>query len=163
MNQNPTFSRQGTALSLGFSFTIVFSLAIAVLLGGCFGEPPATGEESESIVVAYAVDIQGVNELITESTTITNMLIYFACFLELVEEQPDYQEGPPSFEPRLAESYEFSEDRLELTFRLRPGLVWSDGVPITAEDVRWTWQAQTHPAVGWSFIEAKQRIKDVEV
>ena len=44
-----------------------------------------------------------VNELTTESTVVMNALIYHALFLQLVDEQPDYEDGPPSFEPRLAD------------------------------------------------------------
>ena len=79
------------------------------------------------------------------------------------DEMADYQQGPPTFGPRLAESYEFSADHKELTFHLRDDIVWSDGVPVTAEDVRWTWQAQTSPEVAWAFVDAKARITDVEV
>lgn len=131
-------------------------------LAGCGQSAPPQAEVS-SIVVAYPFDIQGVNELTTPSTPIMNGMLYFAWFLQLVEEQPDYEDGPPSFEPRLAETYEFSPDRLQLTFRLRDDAVWSDGVPVTADDVRWTWQAHTSPEIGWSFAEAKARITDVEV
>ena len=49
----------------------------------------------------------------------------------LAVEQLDYQQHPPSFEPSLAESWEFSEDGLELTFHLRHDAVWSDGMPVT--------------------------------
>lgn len=139
--------------------------AAVVLIGclaGCGGSPMASGDV-RSIVVAYPVDLQGVNELTTESTAIMNGLIYFGWFLQLLEEQPDYETGPPSFKPRLAEAYEFSDDRLRLTFHLRDDVIWNDGVPVTAEDVRWTWQAQTHPAIAWSFAESKQGIVDVEV
>ncbi|MBV5259566.1 ABC transporter substrate-binding protein [Synechococcus moorigangaii CMS01] len=38
-------------------------------------------------------------------------------------------------EPRLAESWEFSEDQLSITFTLRENLQWSDGEPLTADDV----------------------------
>ena len=41
--------------------------------------------------------------------------------------------------PDLAESYELSEDGLVLTFHLREGLQWSDGAPITADDVVFTY------------------------
>ena len=36
--------------------------------------------------------------------------------------------------PMAAESWEQSEDGLTWTFKLRAGLVWSDGEPLTAED-----------------------------
>lgn len=38
----------------------------------------------------------------------------------------------------LATSYEVSDDGLVLTFHLREGVVWSDGVPFTADDVVFT-------------------------
>lgn len=49
--------------------------------------------------------------------------------------------------PRLAESYEFSGDRLTLTFKLRPGLRWHDGRAVTAEDVLFTVRQVRDPAV----------------
>ncbi|MDZ7905808.1 MAG: ABC transporter substrate-binding protein [Cypionkella sp.] len=36
--------------------------------------------------------------------------------------------------PMAAESWSQSEDGLTWTFKLRPGLVWSDGEPLTATD-----------------------------
>lgn len=38
----------------------------------------------------------------------------------------------------LAESWEASEDLLTWTFHLRDGIAFSDGTPITAEDVKWS-------------------------
>ena len=40
--------------------------------------------------------------------------------------------------PGLAESWEVSEDGLTVTYTLREGLLWSDGEPLTADDVAWT-------------------------
>ena len=40
--------------------------------------------------------------------------------------------------PGLAESWKGSKDGLTWTYKLRPGLKWSDGQPLTAEDVAWT-------------------------
>lgn len=42
-------------------------------------------------------------------------------------------------EPALAESWKFSEDKLKVTFTLKPDLKWSDGHPLTAEDVDFTY------------------------
>lgn len=40
--------------------------------------------------------------------------------------------------PALAESWEASPDGKTYTYKLREGLEWSDGQPLTAEDVAWT-------------------------
>ena len=43
-------------------------------------------------------------------------------------------------EPELAESWEFSEDQQRVVFTLQPNLKWSDGEPLTADDVVFTYQ-----------------------
>jgi peptide/nickel transport system substrate-binding protein len=49
--------------------------------------------------------------------------------------------------PRVAESWELSDDRLTLTFHLRPGVRWHDGRPVTAEDIVFTVNKVRDPAV----------------
>jgi peptide/nickel transport system substrate-binding protein len=44
----------------------------------------------------------------------------------------------PDRQNSLAESWRVSRDRLKWTYRLKPGLHWSDGAPLTAHDVVWT-------------------------
>lgn len=44
-----------------------------------------------------------------------------------------------------------SADLLTVTWKLKPGIVWSDGEPLTAEDVKFTWQAAVDPANGALF------------
>ena len=42
--------------------------------------------------------------------------------------------------PLLADGpYEWNDDRTEITFKLNPAAHWSDGTPVTAEDVAYTW------------------------
>jgi peptide/nickel transport system substrate-binding protein len=43
-------------------------------------------------------------------------------------------------EPALAESWNISDDKKLITFTLREGLKWSDGGPLTADDVIFTYQ-----------------------
>src|SRR5262249_3782012 len=43
-------------------------------------------------------------------------------------------------EPALAESWTTSKDGRTWTFKLRQGLQWSDGAPLTADDVVFTFQ-----------------------
>ena len=42
------------------------------------------------------------------------------------------------WEPGLAERWEISEDQKTITLFLRSGLVWSDGDPITADEIVWS-------------------------
>ncbi len=49
-----------------------------------------------------------------------------------------------SIEPRLAEKWE-EKDSTVWTFHLRPGIKWSNGQPITAQDVVWSWQRLANP------------------
>ena len=55
---------------------------------------------------------------------------------------------PQTLEPRPGQAYrwEISADGLTYTFHLRPGLVWSDGVPVTARDYVWSWRRVLSPA-----------------
>jgi peptide/nickel transport system substrate-binding protein len=50
-------------------------------------------------------------------------------------------------QPRLAESYELSDDRLTMTFKLRRGVRWHDGREVTARDVVFTVEQVRDPLV----------------
>ena len=134
------------------------------------GSQPAAGSAAatapagpKTVTIAQLADMVGWNELLVPATPIHSGILYYGLFLQLLEEQANYQSGPATMKPRLAESWEFSPDRKILTFKLRPGLVWSDGVPITADDVLFTFEAQKTPEVGWQMAESKDRIERVEV
>lgn len=48
--------------------------------------------------------------------------------------------GAGEIEPELAESWQVSEDKQHIIFTLRDGLKWSDGQPLTADDVVFTYK-----------------------
>ncbi len=50
----------------------------------------------------------------------------------------DYSAADFSTVPGLAESWEESEDQTYWTYKIRPGLKWSDGKPLTARDAAYT-------------------------
>ncbi|MBZ5588602.1 MAG: hypothetical protein LAO05_08565 [Acidobacteriia bacterium] len=152
--------------------TLVAVVIIAASLGwsSCRRPPDRVREEQPregarpggQVIVASLADVTTFNEYqstgeLGEAETIDLL------FPLLMTEQPDYQLHPPSFAPRLATSWEFSSDNHTLTFHLRPDARWSDGVPVTAEDVRFTFLAQKDPRVGSLGMEMKDFIKDVEV
>lgn len=152
---------------------LFFPILIAALLGACGPReepgPSSNGATAEStprrggtVVTGWTTEPLGVNDLIFSTTAVGNEVL-FRIFQHLVDEQPDFTEHPATFAPQLAERWEWSDDHKTLTFHLRKNAVWSDGVPLTAEDVRWTWQAHMHPAVAWESAYMKEHIRDVEV
>ena len=53
---------------------------------------------------------------------------------------------------------------MTVTYRLRPGLLWSDGTPLTASDVAFTWRTIVDPKVqGVVSLEGYQDISRVDV
>src|SRR3989338_5917428 len=62
----------------------------------------------------------------------------------------------------LAESWTVSDDGLTLTFRLRPDIRWQDGEPLTAEDVRFTYEKLIDPAVMTPYSSGYELVESVE-
>jgi microcin C transport system substrate-binding protein len=73
----------------------------------------------------------------------------------------------PDQEPGLAEKWSISEDKRTFTFWLNPKARWSDGKPITAHDVKWTFDAILNPAnltgahkIGFESFESVTAVDD---
>jgi len=54
--------------------------------------------------------------------------------------------------PMLAQSISISPDGTVYTFRLRSGVRFQNGAPLTASDVVWTWRHYLNPRTGWSCL-----------
>lgn len=143
-------------------------LALLVVLAACgTPESPPVSPTSDgspanggTVVIGILSDIQGWNPYLVEDLDSEHVLsLIYPC---LAIEQTDYHNHPPSFEASLARSWSWSEDHRVLTLELEPEARWSDGVPITARDVVFTWKAQTSPEVGWLYGYAKDFIEAVE-
>jgi peptide/nickel transport system substrate-binding protein len=65
--------------------------------------------------------------------------------------------------PELAESFEESADGLSYTFKLRPGVTFHDGAPLTAEDVKFTFDRIRAPDSGYSYASQVATIASVDV
>jgi peptide/nickel transport system substrate-binding protein len=71
--------------------------------------------------------------------------------------------------PLLADGdYEWNEDRTELTFKIKEAAHWSDGTPVTAEDVAYTWATHVKyntptGAANVDYIEDIQAVDDQTV
>ncbi|MFQ5455040.1 MAG: peptide-binding protein [Nitrospirota bacterium] len=62
--------------------------------------------------------------------------------------------------PDLAESFSASDDCLTVTFKLRKGVKWQDGIEFTASDVLFTYQKLIDPDTGTPYSGDFERIKD---
>ncbi|WP_127468874.1 ABC transporter substrate-binding protein [Streptomyces sp. B27] len=119
-------------------------LAISFLLAGILPLPAAQASPSAPAAtrggdyrIGHSQPIDSVNPLgqqnvISNTVSLTgyDMLLNFST-----------TDGRPDPETSLADSYETSPDGRTWTFRLRPGITWSDGQPLTSADVRWTYRA----------------------
>lgn len=81
------------------------------------------------IGVAQKPDTLNVFSMTLSISYTINFLVYDT--LNSVE--PDFSPGP-----QLAESWETSEDKLTWTFHLDPDAMWQDDEPVTADDVKFT-------------------------
>ena len=115
--------------SLILSMGRILLAATLICLSAC---SPATSISSDD--GAYTQIVQGI---LSDPKTFNAVLsqespnIFGFTYEGLITENPITGEK----EPALAESWEISPDKLKIVFNLRPGLRWSDGHPLTAEDV----------------------------
>ena len=87
--------------------------------------------EKTQIVQAILSDPKTFNAVLSKESPNVFSLIYEG----LIKENP----LTGKIEPALAESWEISEDKMKITFTLKEDLKWSDGEPLTADDVVFTY------------------------
>ena len=133
--------------------------AALLLLCGCNGDIDNVGLSGGTLVVALPGDVDSWNPYTTHDATSAALLDLL--YPRLVLERGG-DDGRTEFEPWLAESWEFSTDRLSLTFRLRPAARWSDGSPVTCSDVAFTHRIQIADELAWAGAFIKSRISSVE-
>jgi peptide/nickel transport system substrate-binding protein len=129
-------------------------LVIVCIVAGSCSEQRPSGREN-TLVIGEISAFESLNPLGTTDAHARD--VYNLLFLMLLDEQADFL----TFKPRLAESYEFSGDRTMLTFHLRDGVLWSDGMPVTAYDVETTFKYQIDPDVVWPGRHLKEHIDSV--
>jgi peptide/nickel transport system substrate-binding protein len=71
----------------------------------------------------------------------------------------------PSIENGLAEPVDLEGGKrgIKVTYTIRPDAVWGDGVPVTTEDVLFSWEVGRDPRSGVASLEPYRRIVKVDV
>jgi len=54
------------------------------------------------------------------------------------------------------------KDGIAVTYTLHPDAVWGDGVPVSVDDVIFTWEVGKHPQSGVASAEGYRRILDID-
>ena len=110
-------------------------LTVSVFLTGCGSADGGGAAENKNTLVYGSQDYTAINPALYEHGEI-NALI----FAGLTAHDADNK-----VVPGLAESWSFDEDTLTYTFKLREGLTFHDGEPLTSEDVKFTLEAILDP------------------
>lgn len=109
-----------------------------------------SGSASRTLIGAYRFEVTDLAPKITGSNSPVGSKRLFNADLALVD-------SAGSRRPYLAEELPqlhtdtwrvFPDGRMETTYRLRPGLTWHDGRPLSAEDFVFAWRAYTAPGLG---------------
>lgn len=141
------------------SMTMAALLAVSAL-AGCSSNTTET-----TVSVAAEITEKSSEETKTESNdgtkTITMAMVspwdsmipfdstasYSDAIFDLIFDKLVYLKQDGTYEPRLADSWEMSEDSMVLTVHLNENAKWHDGEPVTADDVVFTCKVYGSPTV----------------
>ncbi|MGA2914623.1 MAG: peptide-binding protein [Sedimentisphaerales bacterium] len=101
------------------------------------------GDAGDWLVWAFTVEPKTLNIISVNR----DIYVKWMCFETVFEPLLAYDYDEIKLKPCLAEKYEISGDGLEITFTLRNDIHFSDGVPITADDVIFTYQTVVNPKI----------------
>ncbi|MCJ7675361.1 MAG: ABC transporter substrate-binding protein [Sedimentisphaerales bacterium] len=97
------------------------------------------GDDGDWLIWAFRVEPKTLNPISAETDVYTVWITIPYIFEPLLVYDYDPANGR-MLKPHLAESYEVSSDGLEITFRLRNDIHFSDGTPVTTDDVVFTYE-----------------------
>ena len=117
-----------------------FALAAAAALTGAGpGAAPATADDSGSGGGAGTFTVGILNEVDSFNPFLGIEAESYEMWALTYDYMITYSMEDMSPEPGLAESWEASDDGLTWTFDIREGVLWSDGEPLTAADIAFTY------------------------
>jgi peptide/nickel transport system substrate-binding protein len=135
-------------------------LAIAgflLVISGCSkSEKYPLGESGGTLTIGMLSEPSSLNPLRLSFTASTD--IHEKLFLNLHRFDKDM-----NIVAGLARSWKFSEDFKEVTYYLRKDVKWSDGQPVTAEDVKFTFDMMRDPQLKYARVGGLQFVEKVEV
>jgi peptide/nickel transport system substrate-binding protein len=135
---------------------------VALLATGCPGDqapsPPERPEPSGTLRVAYPEEPSSLNPILARSPAARDVLRAVLPSFHLVTPNLEYRPYLLAAEPTVTTT----NDRVRVRFRLRRGVRWSDGRPVTVDDVAFTWRVMTDPALPVAVRDGFEYLVDVE-
>jgi len=118
------------------------------------------GDEGDWLIWGFRVEPKTLNQFSADNDIYSRWITVPYIFEPLLV----YDFDDLTMKPWLAESYEISDDGLEITFRLRDDVYFSDGVPVTADDVIFTFETAVNPKVDAAnvaslFVDVEKPVK----
>ena len=125
-------------------------------------EPAAPEEGGGTVTFVISEEPAGLNRYLADAAIVYQVSDATVIGLTQPNEKGEYF-------PRLAaELPTISEDNLTVTWKLREGLKWSDGEPLTSDDIVFTWEIISNPnsgaynqTAGFELIESIETPDDV--
>ncbi|MDQ2787263.1 MAG: peptide ABC transporter substrate-binding protein [Chloroflexota bacterium] len=65
-----------------------------------------------------------------------------------------------TLQPAMAQSYQTNADATVWTFKMRPGMQWSDGTPLTAKDFEYAWRRVVDPKTASIYTASLASVKN---
>ena len=120
-------------------------IVLGLLLTACGGAPAAPAEPAGgggTVALIIPEEPAGLNRYLADAAIVYQVSDATVIGLTTPNEKGEYT-------PRLAaELPTISEDLKTVTWKLREGLKWSDGQPLTSDDIKFTWEAVSNPSSG---------------
>ncbi|MEY2401522.1 MAG: peptide/nickel transport system substrate-binding protein, partial [Ilumatobacteraceae bacterium] len=110
-------------------------LFAVLLLGGVILVPTMAGASGNKKLTFTVGQLQNVDSL---NVTVGGLVIDYEIWNLIWPSLTNMAAKDFSPEPSMAESWTSSSDGLTWTYKMRSGMKWSDGEPMTAEDVKYT-------------------------
>jgi peptide/nickel transport system substrate-binding protein len=118
--------------------------AFVVLMSAVVFAAPTLAQKQGGTLRVYHRD-NPPSASIHEEATISTVMPFMSVFNNLVVFDPKSpQNSLEAIIPELATGWAWSEDRTNLTFKLRSGVKWHDGKPFSSADVKCTWDMLIH-------------------
>lgn len=150
-------------------FMILFLTFLTIIVAGCGSGEKTPSSEDKKIVVQQGGQLKygslqepnTLNPLLSDllSTAEVGRLVFSGLIItgDKGEWIPDLAVDVPT-----TANGGVTPDGLKVTYRLRQGVMWHDGVEFTAEDVKFTWQLIMNPKINIVWRDGYDKISAIE-